>query len=68
MGHWAWLKGLISWNDFRRCERISNVIEKDYQLKVAMGFSADVFTRIYQLLRPRHRIEQKNRASRQGMT
>jgi predicted TIM-barrel fold metal-dependent hydrolase len=52
MGHWAWLKGLISWNDFRRCEQMSNVIEKDYQLKVAMGFPADVFTRIYQLLRP----------------
>src|SRR5260221_2353460 len=35
-GHWAWLKGFINWEDFRRCERLSNVIEKDYQIKRAM--------------------------------
>lgn len=68
MGHWAWLKGFIGWNDFRRCEKMSNVIEKDYQLKRAMGFPDATFTRIHDLLRLPQRLEQKNRASRQGMT
>ena len=68
MGHWAWLKGFIRWNDFRRCEKMSNVIEKDYQLKRAMGFPDEAFTRIHQLLRLPERVEQKNRASRQRVT
>ena len=67
LGHWAWLKGFISWQDFRRCERISNVIERDYQLKIAMGFPGETFTRIHQLLLPIERLGQKNRAARQGM-
>ena len=50
-GHWAWLRRFLRWTDFRRCERIRNVLEKDYQLKCAMGFSAEHFTRINQLLR-----------------
>jgi len=51
-GHWAWLKRFVTWQDFRRCERLSNIIEKDFQLKRAMGFPAETFTRIHQLLRP----------------
>lgn len=49
--HWAWLRRFIGWKDFRRCERIRNVLEKDYQLKRAMGFTDEHFTRINQLLR-----------------
>ncbi|MCI0746220.1 MAG: amidohydrolase family protein, partial [Verrucomicrobia subdivision 3 bacterium] len=55
-GHWAWLRRFIGWNDFRRCERIENVLEKDYQLKRAMGFNDDVFTQIAGFLRPRHLV------------
>lgn len=51
-GHWAWCKGFIDWPSFRRCESLENVIEKDYQLKRAMGFPPETFTRINQLLRP----------------
>jgi predicted TIM-barrel fold metal-dependent hydrolase len=51
LGHWAWTKAFVSWNDFRRCERIPNVLERDYQLKRAMGFPLEAFTRIHQLLR-----------------
>jgi predicted TIM-barrel fold metal-dependent hydrolase len=51
LGHWAWLRGLIDWETFRRCEAIPNVIERDYQIKRAIGFPDAVFTRVGQLLR-----------------
>ena len=50
-GHWAWMRRFISWSDLRRCQRIRNVIERDYQLKRAMGFADEHFTRISRLLR-----------------
>lgn len=50
-GHFAWARGLISWAAFRRCQRNPNVLERDYQLKRAMGFSIASFTRISGLLR-----------------
>ena len=50
-GLWARLRGLISGEDYRRCRAIPNVIERDYQLKLAMGFSAEHFTRVGSLLR-----------------
>jgi len=51
-GHFAWMKGFIDWRTFRRWERNPNILERDYQLKVAMGFSPETFTRIHGLLRP----------------
>lgn len=51
-GHWGWAKGFVSWKDFRHCERLANVLERDYQLKRRMGFAPETFTRIRQLLRP----------------
>jgi hypothetical protein len=50
-GHFAWARGLVDWKTFRRWERQPNVLERDYQLKVAMGFPAETFTRIWGLLR-----------------
>jgi len=50
-GLWAWLRGFLSWKAYRQAQRTSNVLERDYQLKVAMGFNPDHFTRIAQLLR-----------------
>jgi Predicted metal-dependent hydrolase of the TIM-barrel fold len=49
--HWAWLRGLIDYRTFRRCEREANVIERDYQIKRAAGFPETVFTRLAGLLR-----------------
>ncbi len=49
-GHWAWARGFVKWNDLRRCQRLS-VLERDYQLKRAMGFPPEHFTRIHDLLR-----------------
>jgi len=51
-GHWAWMQGFVDWSTFRRWERQPNVLVRDYQLKRAMGFPPEVFTRINQLLRP----------------
>ena len=50
-GHWAWLHGDVAWKSFRQWERQPNVFERDYQLKLAMGFPPETFTRIWRLLR-----------------
>lgn len=50
-GIWAWLQRFVSWRDFRRSAGIGNVMERDYQLKRAMGFPEEHFTRIHSLLR-----------------
>jgi len=49
-GHWSWLNRFLSWEDFRRCSALS-VLERDHQLKRAMGFPDEHFTRIHGLLR-----------------
>jgi hypothetical protein len=51
-GHWSFLRGLVDWKNFRKWERQTNPLERDYQLKRAMGFPEEVFTRIGGLLRP----------------
>jgi predicted TIM-barrel fold metal-dependent hydrolase len=51
-GHWPWLKGFVDWPTFRKWQRQPNPIERDYQLKRAMGFPEETFTRINRLLRP----------------
>jgi len=50
-GHWAFLMGFIGWRDLRRCHRIGNLLERDYQLKRAMGFQPASFTSILRSLR-----------------
>lgn len=50
-GLWAWLRGFIDWRAWRESRREPNVLERDYQLKVAMGFPPEVFTRGWSLLR-----------------
>ena len=50
-GLWALLRGNITFAEYRRCRKIANVIERDYQLKLAMGFPPEHFTRARSLLR-----------------
>lgn len=50
-GHFPWLRGYIDWRTFRRCEGLPNILERDYQLKLAMGFPPETFTRLWTLLR-----------------
>lgn len=51
LGCWAWLRRFIDWKTWRRCEQIENKIERDYQLKRAIGFPPEAFTRANDLLR-----------------
>ena len=48
---WSWLRGFVDWKTYRAAQRNPNVLERDYRLKVAMGFGPDHFTRIKRLLR-----------------
>lgn len=50
-GLWAWLRGFLRWKDYRQAQRNPNILERDYQLKRAMGFAPESFTRISKLLR-----------------
>lgn len=50
--HWALMQRFIGWNDFIRCKQIRNVLERDYQLKKAIGFGEQSFVRVEHLLRP----------------
>ena len=50
-GTWAWLRGFINREAWRRSANEPNVLERDYQIKVAMGFPSEVFTRGWKLLR-----------------
>lgn len=50
-GHWAWMRGLIDLATLRRCQRNPNVLERDCQLKSAMGFPEETFSRGLELLR-----------------
>jgi hypothetical protein len=50
--HFPRLRGFIDRTTFHRCQSEPNILERDFQLKVAMGFSPQTFTRIWQVLRP----------------
>ncbi|MCP4589786.1 MAG: amidohydrolase [bacterium] len=50
-GHWLWMRGQLGWQIFQSCQKVLNVLERDYRLKQALGFAPEVFTRIAHLLR-----------------
>ena len=50
-GFFPWLRGFVDSAAFRRSRQEANVLERDFQLKKAMGFPPETFTRIWQLLR-----------------
>jgi hypothetical protein len=45
------MRGFVDWKTFRRWEKNKNPLERDYQLKRAMGFPDETFTQIRRLLR-----------------
>jgi hypothetical protein len=53
IGYWNCLRGLLDWQTCRRLQQLDSALERDYQLKKAVGFSAATFTRAESLLRPR---------------
>jgi hypothetical protein len=50
-GTWAALRGLIPWSAKRRWDAHPNPLERDLQLKRAMGFRPDVFRRGWDIIR-----------------
>jgi uncharacterized protein len=46
-----WARGLVSWRTWRRSARVANPLERDAELKRALGFSEETFTRLGGLLR-----------------
>jgi predicted TIM-barrel fold metal-dependent hydrolase len=51
LGLWSWLRRFIDWGTYRKLEKIPNPLERDYQLKRAMGFPPATFTRVGDILR-----------------
>jgi len=50
-GYWARLRGFLDKETQKKWDKNPNVLKRDYQLKKAMGFPAETFTRIWNLLR-----------------
>lgn len=50
-GLWAWRRGWLDWKTMRKWDSHPNILERDYQLKRALGFPEEHFTRIRKLLR-----------------
>lgn len=50
-GALMWAFGMLGWGDWRLTAQIANPIERDVQLKRALGFSEETFTRLAGLLR-----------------
>ncbi len=50
-GAFGLLRGLITCRTFLACSRIANPLERDYRLKIGMGFGPETFTRAWELLR-----------------
>lgn len=51
LGHRMWLQGWIDRGSFKRCQGIANPIERDWQFKLALGFSEEIAARPGELLR-----------------
>jgi hypothetical protein len=50
-GFWPWAKGCIDASAYARWRHHPNLLERDYQLKLAMGYTPPTFTRIWSLIR-----------------
>ncbi len=48
-----WAMGMIGWDAWRETRRVANPIERDVQIKRALGFGEETFTRLAGLLRQR---------------
>ena len=49
----AWAGGMLPWHEHRKAGRVANPLERDAQLKRALGFSEETFTRAAKVLRIR---------------
>jgi len=53
-GAGLWALGMLSWREWRATARLANPVERDAQIKRALGFGEDTFTRLAGLLRKRN--------------
>jgi uncharacterized protein len=51
LGHRMWLQGWLDRAAFRRCQTITNSLERDWAFKLALGFTEEIATRPAKLLR-----------------
>lgn len=51
-GALTWAFGMLPWRTWRQTAAVANPIERDAQLKRALGFGEETFTRLATLLRP----------------
>jgi len=51
LGHRMWLQGWIDRPAFKRCQKMANPVERDWQFKLALGFSEEIAARPGELLR-----------------
>ena len=51
LGHRLWLQGAIDGQTFRRIQKVTNPLERDWQFKQALGFSEETLTRAAGILR-----------------
>jgi hypothetical protein len=51
LGHRLWMTGSLGWDEFRRCQKIENPLERDWRCKQALGFSEEARTRAASWLR-----------------
>lgn len=51
-GFYGWAKGMIDLRTCRKWNAHPNVLERDYQLKKAIGFPEETFTRVWKLIPP----------------
>ena len=51
LGHRMWLQGWIDRVTFRRCQRVANSLDRDWEFKSALGFPDEIATRPAALLR-----------------
>ncbi len=52
-GSLMWALGILSWREWRRTAGISNPVERDAEIKRAVGFGEATFTRLGEMLRQR---------------
>src|SRR4051812_39315830 len=51
LAHRLWLSGAFGWSEFRRLQAIENPLERDWQIKQALGFTEEARERVGSLLR-----------------
>jgi predicted TIM-barrel fold metal-dependent hydrolase len=47
---WTWMRGMVSWGDYRKIDKDRNILARDVKLKEHLGYSEQTFTRGAELI------------------